>query len=810
MFWSSKSGISSNYSYSSSPTFTVEPWNVHTGRSKSNSSSSSTSRVSVFIFDKRHFENHLLTSGIIKSRSSTRDKQFIQSAYDILRAQVNQLAKIKHPNVLALIEPLEEHSKNFIFVAEYVTGNLESSIMEGNSGDDSDVLELSQPAVSGDVVTQRGILQISQGLDFIHNRANSVLLDLRPATVLVNENSDWKISGLGHLTKLPPGSNTGQYTPDFNPNFPAFMHIPLSYSAPELILENMLTPKNDYFALGLLIYFLYYKRDLFTCQNYIGDYKKEFSKYEKDLLQLSYEKYFSRVPQKLRFSMSKLMNRDVFSRYDNINEFLEIEFFQDPLVKTLAFLDDLPTKDSKERSIYLNGLLEILPQFPPQLLQRKFLPILLQLLDQVCSSDAIDEQSLNTLVTVISKIGATLSQLSFQEKVYPHLVSGETFGRLLEHATASLIENVDIFQRKIKSELFTDKVLKPLCMHVFSKVSGEAAVPLQVSFMEKLDIILKAFDFPTVKNFLFDLLSKLFVKTTSLTVKSACVDSFRTMIDRRAVDKFTCVDSLLPLFKAMKTRDPRILMKTLELFRLFPGTVQTEEVLVEQLLPLLWDLSMAMTLKPTQFSEFTSVINKISTDLQVSHLEKLKVSTGKETNFDKVIEKPIRKTEDPDLQASHKIGVPAMLPKIQKEANTLKPFPKPRLPVSTSKPLPKPTAKAPSKLTTDSHVSTLTPRTRTKAPSRPLVLTKGAATASVKSNPGFKSTAAPEVPLRRDHEDFDDFDDFVSSAPSTISANSTNTSSAFPPGFSMSIQPQKFPAARQNKPYTSTESSSLL
>ncbi|SCU93301.1 LADA_0G02344g1_1 [Lachancea dasiensis] len=807
MFWTSKSNISSSYSYSSSPTFTVDPWNVHSGRPKSNGSSGTSSKVSVFIFDKKQFENHLLSSGAIKSRSSSRDKQFIQNAYDILRTQVNQLAKLKHPNILGLVEPLEEHSKTFMFVSEYVSCSLESS-QDNGSTEASEMLTLSRSSGCGNVITQRGILQISQGLDFIHNRANSVALDLRPASILVNENSDWKLSGLGYLTKLPPGCNTSQYNPDFDPRYPAFMHIPLNYSAPELILDNMLTPRNDYFSLGLLIYFLYHKRHLISCQDYIGDYKEEYSKFEQDLLRLSFDRFFAKLPEKLRPSMSKLMNRDVFSRFDNISEFLDIEFFQDPLVKTLAFLDDLPTKSSQERSVYLSGLLDMLPQFPAQLLQRKFLPVLLHLLDQMCASDVVDSASLNTLVTVILKIGETLSQLSFQEKIYPHLADKESFKCLIDNATTSLIENVAILQQKIKADLFAGEILKPLCTFVFSATSGENSVLLQELLMKRLDVLLQVFDFPTVKNFLLKLLSGLFVKTTSLTVKTACVDSFCTMIERKAIDKFTGVDELLPLLKSMKTREPRILMKTLELLRVLSELVETEQVLVEQLLPLLWDFSLALTLSPNQYAHFIKVINNLGQDVQRKHMERLKSSNGANVNFSKVIENPVPKAEDPDLQASHKIDVPAIVPRAQTGTNRKqihRPVPKTDLPRTPD----------------TGSSSPLTPH-RLKSAVRHSKPAETLKSGNAKYATGIVfNTASPE-PLRsepkRNSAEVDDFDDFVSSTPSLRSAPSppvsskisTNTTANLPPGFSMTMQPQKNVSSRHISSQSANESASLL
>lgn len=381
MFWSTKTGISNKYSFSSSPTFTSEPWSVFTGRAKSSSTgpSNGNTRVSIFVFDKKQFEHYLSKYGIIKSKSSSRDKQLIQEGYEILRNQVNNLAKLKHPNILTLIEPLEEHSKNFMFVTEYVTGTLESTFK--GFDDEQDFLKGN---IKNDIITQRGIQQLVTGLDFIHNRANFVHLDIQPSSIFINDNSDWKISGLGHIMKLTQGTNSSDFLfPQYDPRIPQFYTFNLDYTAPELVFENTLSYKNDYFSLGLLINFLYTGTSLIKAGSSLSDYKSEYGKFERKLSSLSWDSIFIKLPVKLRLCIPNLMNRDIYSRYDNITEFLDSEFFQDPLIKTLNFLDDLPTKSSEERTVFLDGLVELLPQYPSTLLQRKFLPILVDLLSQL-------------------------------------------------------------------------------------------------------------------------------------------------------------------------------------------------------------------------------------------------------------------------------------------------------------------------------------------------------------------------------------------------------------------------------------------
>lgn len=676
MFWSTKTGIANKYSFSSSPTFTAEPWSVFTGRLKPGSSSSSTSvtntKVSIFVFDKKQFEHYLSKYGIIKSKSSSRDKHLIQEGYEILRNQVNNLAKLKHPNILTLIEPLEEHSKNFMFVTEYVTGTLEN-IFKDDFDEEQDFL---QGHIKSDVVIQRGIQQLVSGLDFIHNRANFVHLDIQPRSIFINDNSDWKISGLGHIVKLPQGTNSSDFVfPQYDPRIPQFYMLNLDYTAPELVFENTLSYKNDYFSLGLVINFLYNGNNtLIKAENSLTDYKSEYGKFERKLSSLSWDNIFIKVPIKLRSSIPKLMNRDIYSRYDNITEFLDSDFFQDPLIKTLNFLDDLPTKSNQERSVFLDGLVDLLPQYPSTLLQRKFLPILVDLLSQLSSEKVVDSHSISRDLEIIIKIGSTVSQLTFSEKVFPIITNPNIFPVLLQHASMSFIENMSSLKDKIKLPSFVEKILNPLLQYVLDKCNNEDLVLLQEKLLGQMPLILGCYDFASVKNEVLPLLCNLFTKTTSLTIKTICMTCFETLIDRKAIDSYTCTESLLPLFKAMKTRDSRILLKALSLFAKIPSLITDEVILVENLLPLLWSYSMASTLKRHQYTEFVNVINNLTRDIQKKHIDKLdnsKDTTEKGNSFNEVIASTNSSSRriDLDNQASKNVSAPVIQP-TKKVTNT--------------------------------------------------------------------------------------------------------------------------------------------
>lgn len=782
MFWNSKSGIQSRYSYSGSPTFTSEPWAVYTAKPKSSSGNAgSTDKVSVFVFDKKQFENYLIKYGIIKSKSSSKDKLFLHDAYKVLKNQVSNLAKFKHPNILQLIEPLEEHSKSFLFVTEYVSGCLSNLFQEQDStyGD-----ELLQPNDENKLTIQRGILQVCQALDFIHNTTSSVHLDIQPKSVFINGNADWKLSGFGQLIKLPNGTNVGEYSiPQYDPRVPAFLQIDLNFASPELVLEDTFSPKSDYFSLGLLIYYLYYNKSLLVCENSKQGYKEQYTKFERRIASLSWDAVFQKVPDKLRFCLPRLMNRDIYSRFDNIREFIDNDFFKDPLIKTLIFLDDLPTKSIEEKTIFLQGLVDILPQFPSQLLQKKFLPILLLNLDQLCSMKELNAQCISTNLEVILMIGKSISQLSFHEKIEKHITAEPNFSVLLKDATAIIIQHLSILKLKIKKEVLESTMLKPL----YEYVCDNQEIPnLQEALLAQLSIALDVFDFATVKNFLYPLLQKLFTKTTSLTVKNSCVSCFQLLVESNTMDSYMIQESLLPLIKSMKTRDPRILMKFLDFFPvLYSAIKDKEDVVTDHFLPLMLTFSMSNTLSISQFTSYTTSLNNLMRQIQTKHMGTLKTEQSKTeeletTNFTKIIDKPsLPPMKDSDNEISKNINVPVIQPKrVSSQARTTtKTLDQMR--ASREYQHKQPDLQGQSTLMLHKNVAG-----HLKQPSRGIPRTSTSTISNFTATTNAPKPQPSQLPTNG-------FSDFLSSPPSSLPQPAQPAVTSLPPGFGISLQPKK-------------------
>lgn len=94
---------------------------------------------------------------------------------------------MRHPDILHMVEPLEDTRSELTFVTELVTSSLGNVIApnERHSGPSS--TGRAHGSVDLDEVEiQKGILQIAKGLAFLHTQAKIVHLNLSPDAILIN------------------------------------------------------------------------------------------------------------------------------------------------------------------------------------------------------------------------------------------------------------------------------------------------------------------------------------------------------------------------------------------------------------------------------------------------------------------------------------------------------------------------------------------------------------------------------------------------------------------------------------------------
>lgn len=188
------SNINSNYTVTTTPSSTSGPWKIYDAKKKSTGKT-----ASVFVLDRKSLENQ----GASLGRSSASSlKRATEEVIERLKKEASSLARLRHPNVLELVEPVEDtRSGGLQFATETVTACLSGLLQEkddqergvgvgGRSSryvtEDSEGGRRRRELEIDELEIQKGLLQISKALEFLHDNAGLVHGNLTPDAVFVN------------------------------------------------------------------------------------------------------------------------------------------------------------------------------------------------------------------------------------------------------------------------------------------------------------------------------------------------------------------------------------------------------------------------------------------------------------------------------------------------------------------------------------------------------------------------------------------------------------------------------------------------
>ncbi|KAL8809077.1 MAG: hypothetical protein Q9200_003748 [Gallowayella weberi] len=666
------SNISTNYTISSTPTSTCGAWKVYDGKKKSTGKA-----VSVFVFERKSLEPQ---GGGLRPRSSSSS---LKKVHDEVIARVkkesNLLARLRHPSILELAEPIEDtRSGGLMFATEPVTASLAGLLQEkddqekagGIAGrpsrfvvEDANGQLRRRELEIDELEIQKGLLQVAQGLEFLHESAGLVHGNLTPDSIYVNAKSDWKIAGLA-FAGPPDTSDTPSNIPPISlsevlyhdPRLPRSLQLNMDYTSPDFVMDTNVSSAADMFSLGLLMLALYnspHVSPLKTNSN-ISTYKKLFS--SSSSAPVSTNNFLSSRPlpkELLTDVLPRLITRRPGQRM-NAREFQQSQFFDNILVSSIRFLDTLPAKTPNEKSQFMRGLPKILDQFPRTVLEKKVLPALLE--------ETKDRELLYLILQNVFKIVKSLpsGRRVFTERVSPKL--REIFigskGTTNERDTAKeaglvvALENIELIGESCSGKDFKDDIL-PI-VHLGLESHTHSVVDKALSC---LPTILAALDFSTIKHEVFPVVTAVFSKTSSLGIKIRGLQAFVVLcggssnntdevgdgldgafqtsksakVSSNAVlDKYTVQEKIVPLLKAMKTKEPAVMMAALAVFKQV-GTIADTDFLATECLPVLWAFSLGPLLDVQQFQEYMKLIKNMSAKIENEHMRKLRELSSNST-----------------------------------------------------------------------------------------------------------------------------------------------------------------------------------
>lgn len=189
-----QSNIAANYSISSNASSVCGIWRVFDGKKKSTGKG-----VSIFVFDRKSLEP---SSGGLGGRSGAAG---LRKLHDEVIARIKKecslLARLRHPCILELAEPIEDTRTGLMFATEPITASLAGLLQEkddqekagGVAGrptrfivEHADGQKRRRELEIDELEIQKGLLQVAQGLEFLHESAGLVHGNLTPEAIYVN------------------------------------------------------------------------------------------------------------------------------------------------------------------------------------------------------------------------------------------------------------------------------------------------------------------------------------------------------------------------------------------------------------------------------------------------------------------------------------------------------------------------------------------------------------------------------------------------------------------------------------------------
>ncbi|KAJ8061288.1 hypothetical protein OCU04_010351 [Sclerotinia nivalis] len=657
------SNINSNYSVSSTPSSYSGPWKIYDAKKKSTGKT-----ASVFVLDRKSIDAN---AGSLGRSSASSMKRATEEVIERLKKEASSLARLRHPSILELVEPVEEtRGGGLQFATETVTASLSGLLQEkdeqeraGGIGgrtsryvtEDSEGGRRRRDVEIDELEIQKGLLQISKALEFLHDNAGLVHGNLTPNAVFVNAKSDWKISGLSFCSPPDNSTKASSVQPinlsevlNIDPRLPRSVQINLDYCSPDFVLDSNLNVGADMFSLGLLIVALYNSPHTSPLEsnNSISGYKRLFT--SSSTIPSSSNSFLCKksLPRDMSGEvLPRLITRRPAQRM-TAKEFQQSAYFDNILISTIRFLDSLPAKTPNEKAQFMRGLSRVLPSFPKSVMEKKVLPALLE--------EMKDRELISLILQNIFKIIELLptGRRPFTEKIMPRLK--EIFlnnpkppterDAAKEAGLMVLLEHIQVISVNCSGKEFKDDILPIVAVSIDSPTHA-----LVDAALRSLNVVLPLLDFSTIKNELFPVIASVFTKTSSLGIKVRGLEAFVVLCGgsndpassndgldgiggakkntSTPLDKYTMQEKIVPLIRAIKTKEPAVAVAALNVLRQI-GAIADAEFVAMDILPILWNMSLGPLLNLQQFQSFMELIKSLSVRVESEQTKKLQELSG--------------------------------------------------------------------------------------------------------------------------------------------------------------------------------------
>ncbi|XP_028027574.1 SCY1-like protein 2 [Bombyx mandarina] len=563
-------------------------WKIYKGYKKSTKQ-----EASIFVFEKKQLD---------RWQKADRDIML-----ETLKRGIIQLTKLRHPQILTVQHSLEESRESLAFATEPVFASLANILGYTEN--------MPQP-IPGHLTNYKlfeleikyGLMQIAEGLAFLHNDVKLLHRNVCPESIIVNQQGAWKIFGFDFCVANQNSVGAAPYWPfnEYCQAMHALTQPSLDYLAPEYILSASHSPASDIFSLGMVIYVLHSTGHQ-TLGNIGTDYMK-FKKFVNEVRNLPQSR-LSCVAEGLREYVKLMLNSTPELRPDP-HQFLKIAYFEDVGVKTLNYLDSLFQWDNLQKSQFYKGLPQIIQKMPHRICIYRILPCL--------TKEFVNPPMVPFVLPNVLLIAENCSKEEFVKHILPVLKP--------VMVVQEPIQILLIFMQKMELllKLTPGDEIKTDILPMLYRALESDAQQIQELCLSVLPTFASLIDYPAMKNALLPRIKKLCMSTNFISVRVNSLLCIGKLLEH--LDKWLVLDEIIPFLPQIPSREPAVLMGILGIYKLALSHQKlgiTKEVLATKVLPFLIPLCVENGLTLTQFNALVTLVKQMIAKVESEHRAKL-------------------------------------------------------------------------------------------------------------------------------------------------------------------------------------------
>lgn len=573
-------------------------WKIYKGIKRSTKQ-----EAAIFVFEKRQLDKY-----------TKADRELV---LETLKRGIAQLTKIRHPQVLTVQHPMEESRESLAFATEpvfaclaNVLGKTKNMPQPGNMSDYK----------LYDVELKYGLLQIGQGLTFLHTDMRLLHRNICPESIIINSSGVWKIFGFDfciHNTNTLANGESKFPLPQDGSRLPLEAMPALDYMAPECARvggsEVILGCDADMYSLGMVTYGLYSigYRPLGGSVSDLASFHARSTK----LNTISLDKVQC-VPAELRETLRQLLihtPRGSKKRPD-AHQFIRVPYFDDVGVRTLSQLDQLLQWDNIQKSQFYRGLPEAISKLPHRVQVQRVLPCL--------QRDLAQPSMVPFVLPSVLDIAEKCEQQEYIQSVLPSLKPVMKIQEPVQ-VLLLLLQRMPLLLRLTPSQDIQQHVL-PMLYRGLDATSTPNSAQMHELCLNVLPTFANLLDHTSVKNHLLPRIKRLCLGTSTLSIRVNCLLCVGRLLEW--LDKWLVIDEVLPFLPQIPSREPAVLMGILGIYKLALTHKKlgiSKEVIAGRILPFLMPLCIENGLSLQQFNALVALVKLMVQQVETEHRTKL-------------------------------------------------------------------------------------------------------------------------------------------------------------------------------------------